>query len=43
MIFFKPAANGSVFPVEILCEGHNDPLSKNLRVKRLKLGVTTLK
>ena len=43
MIFFKPAANGSVFPAEILGEGHNDPLSKNLRVKRLKLGVTTLK
>ena len=27
----------------ILSDGHNDPLSKNLRVKQAKLGVTTLK
>ena len=31
-----------VLPIEILSKGHNDPLSKKLRVKWPKLGVTTL-
>ena len=37
------AEGRSVLPIEILSEGHNDLLSKNLWVKQLKLGFTTLK
>ena len=33
----------SVLLIEILSEGHSDPLSNNLRVKQPELGVTTLK
>ena len=33
----------TVLPLDILSEGHSDPLSNNLRVKQPELGVTTLK
>ena len=33
----------SVFPIEILSNGNNDPLSKNVSVKQVKLGVTMFK
>ena len=36
-------SSSPVLPIEILSEGHSDPLSKNPRVKQPKLGVTTLK
>ena len=36
----RPSNTHPVFPMEILSEGHNDSLSKLLRVKQVKLGVT---
>ena len=44
--FLIPAPNTllvSVFPIEILSDGNSEPLSKNLNVKQVKLGVTTFK
>ena len=37
---YNGCANYSMFPIEIFSDSHNNPLSKNMRIKKVKLGIT---